>query len=75
MTEHLVALQTRLSHENGYLAAAKSANEIALRTVWIAQIEKEIAAEIEFLAKKGIVIEATSNVEMSDDELLAELMA
>jgi len=75
MTEHLIALQTRLSHENGYLAVAKSANEIALRKVWIFQIEKEIASEIEFLAKKGVVIEQASNIEMSDDELLAELMA
>jgi hypothetical protein len=69
-TSHLAALTTRLANERGYLAKAKSANEIALRTVWIAQIEKEIAAEEKFLGM-GAVEEFTG----SDDDLLAELMA
>lgn len=62
---HLDALQLRLSNERGYLAAAKSEGERELRRVWIAQIEKEIAGEIEFADKR----------ELTDDELLAELMA
>ena len=43
-TSHLDALQLRLSHERSYLAAAKSDGERELRSVWIAQIEREIAA-------------------------------
>lgn len=64
---HLNALQHRLSNEQGYLAAAKTDGERNLRTVWIAQIEREIAAEYAHL---GI-----TPCTMSDDELLAELMA
>lgn len=59
---HLNALRLRLSHERGYLAQAKTESERALRRVWIAQIEKEIAAE-------GLIPQC----EMSDEELLAEL--
>jgi hypothetical protein len=55
---HLDALELRLSHERSRLANAKTAGERELRSVWIAQIEKEIGAELP---------------EISDDELLAEL--
>ena len=65
---HLDALQLRLSHERSYLAAAKSDGERELRMVWIAQIEKEIACELDHL---GIApVEAD---DISDDELLALL--
>lgn len=67
---HLDALSLRLSHERECLAAAKTDGERALRTVWIAQIEKEITAEY-----KHIGIHPAYEVEMTDDELLAELMA
>lgn len=73
MTEHLVALKTRLAHEIEYKARATKNSEIELRTVWIKQIENEIAAEIVFLAKKGVIIETSEENEMSDDELLAAL--
>lgn len=66
---HLNALQLRLSNEKGYLAAAKTQAERDLRAVWIAQIEREIAGELAFLAK------ADDLPEISDDELLAELLA
>lgn len=66
---HLNALQVRLSNERNYLAKAKTAGERELRTVWIAQIEKEIAREYEFLGKQDKI------AEMTDDELLAELGA
>ncbi len=65
MTDHLTALSRRLGNEKAALATAKGAQEIELRTVWIAQIEKEIASEYAFLGIEP----------MSDDELLAELMA
>lgn len=63
---HLNALELRLSNERGYLAKAKTEGERELRRVWIAQIEKEIAGERVFVAKQD---------EMTDDELLAELMS
>ena len=69
-TAHLNALRLRLSHERGYLAAAKNEKERELRRVWIAQIEKEIADEQRFLG-----ITSTTTVEMSDDELMKELSA
>lgn len=67
---HLDALSLRLSHEREYLAAAKSDGERALRTVWIAQIEKEISAEY-----KHLNLHPAYEVEMTNEELLAELMA
>lgn len=66
-TSHLVALYTRLSHEREYLAQEKTDAGRALRNVWIKQIKSEIAGEEKFL---GI-----GAVEMTDDELLAELAA
>lgn len=66
MTSHLNALQVRLSNERNYLAKAKTENEKALRKVWIAQIEKEIAFE------KSHTFSDTE-IEMTDDELLAAL--
>jgi hypothetical protein len=68
-TSHLVALQTRLSHERGYLAAAKKDSEKALRAVWIKQIEKELADE---MTRLGMSAELP---EMTDDELFAALKA
>lgn len=62
-TTHLVALETRLSHEKARFAADGS----EIRKVWIVQIEKEIAREREFLGITGDV------PDMTDDELLAEL--
>lgn len=67
---HLTALQTRLAHESEYLAAAKSESEIALRKVWIAQIEREIVAEKAFIGWEPI-----EEDDMSVEDLLAELMA
>ena len=68
-TTHLQALITRRAHEREYLAAAKSQGERDLRAVWIAQIEREIADEEEFLGMAPV-----GKIEMSDDELLAELV-
>lgn len=68
---HLDTLRLSLSREQSRLANATSKGEIAQRTVFVSQIEKEIASEVAFLARKGIVEIASE--EMSDDELLAEL--
>jgi hypothetical protein len=70
MTDHLNALEIRRSHERNYLAKAQTTQERALRKVWIAQIEKEIAGEKSFL---GLANDAMP--EMDDDALLAELLA
>jgi hypothetical protein len=67
---HLDALELRLSHERSHLTAAKTHKERALRAVWIAQIEKEIANERKFL---GLPDDSTSSENMTDDELLAQL--
>lgn len=65
---HLDALNLRLSNERARLAAATEATERHLRAVWVAQVEREIAGELEFLG-----LEAPAAVEMSDEELLKEL--
>lgn len=67
MHEHLDALELALSHERVRLANAGSVAERELRSVWVCQIEKEIAHECVFL-----------DIELkpcSDDELLAKLFA
>jgi hypothetical protein len=73
-TSHYAALMIRLSSEKGYLAVAKSQSEIELRSVWIKQIEKEIAQEAEFLKSKGIdVYQSEADNTLSDDDLLNDL--
>lgn len=69
--EHLNALRFRLSNEQSRLRSAKRPADVALRRVYLAQCEREIAGEIAFLAARGIVEEPMPV--MSDDELLAAL--
>ena len=76
MLDHLNAIDLRLSHERARLAAAEANgfhNVIAWREHNVRMIERERAAEIEFLAKRGITV--TEPETMSDDELLAALEA
>jgi len=70
MSDHLHALELRLSHERERLGQAKSPAESAMRKVWVAGIEKEIADEKAFL---GLSESADDVAQMTDDELLAEL--
>ena len=67
MSDHLSALQLRLSNERARLAAATRPGEIAMRKVWVAQIEKEIAQE------RVHAIPEARNIDMTDDELLEQL--
>lgn len=67
MSDHLSALQLRLSNERARLAAATRPGEIELRRVWVAQIEKEIEQERAYATPEA------RNIEMSDDELLEQL--
>lgn len=83
MTSHLNALETRLSNERARLAAATTDQERQMRTVWVAQAEKEIAREKsrewsdsatgQSAARYFDAIE--SDCDMTDDELLAELLS
>lgn len=67
MSDHLSALQLRLSNERARLAAATRPGEIELRRVWVAQIEKEIEQE------RAYVMPEARSIELSDDELLEQL--
>ncbi len=69
-TSHLVALQQGLSNEKTRLAVARKPREIALRSVWVKQIEREVARELESLG-----MTAEPECTLSDDELLAALEA
>ena len=66
---HLIALITGLANEREHLANARTDQERALRAVWVAQREREIAAEEAFL---GI---APADCDLTDLDLLAELLA
>jgi hypothetical protein len=68
---HLAALEIRLSNERAHASRETSKNGLALRNVWISQIEKEILHERVFLG----LPEIEELPEMSIDELLAELAA
>lgn len=67
---HLNALELNLSHERVRLSQATAAQDIALRKVWVAQLEREIADERRFL---GIV--STDDADLSIDDLFAELQS
>lgn len=66
-TSHLVALHESLDREKVRLAAARTEKEFAFRTHCIAMKNKEIAAEFEHLGMN-------ETIDISDDDLLAELM-
>lgn len=66
---HLHAIELRLSHERDRLRRATRPDEIAIRTVWVAGYEKELADERRFL---GLADDSASR-DLTDDELLAEL--
>lgn len=68
-TSHLVALMQSLSQERKRYAAA-TGQQKELRAVWVFQLEKEVAAEEKFLGFAQIEMP-----EMTDEELMAELMA
>lgn len=65
---HLNAIELRLSNERARLSVAKTSAERAHRQVLVAQIERELAGELEFLGKAAGAAPA-----MSDDELLNAL--
>ena len=66
---HLDALNLRLSNERARLQSATNPRDLASRTVWVSQIEREIADELALLGMSAM--DAADN--MTDAELLAEL--
>jgi hypothetical protein len=52
-TTHLVALVCGLHSERRRLASSRTEAERKLRSIWIAQREREIAAERAFLGLRG----------------------
>jgi hypothetical protein len=71
---HLHYLELSLSHERARLDAAKRPGERLVRAGWVAQIEKEIAAERIFLGIAEPLDRVMYRINrMSDDELLAAL--
>lgn len=65
---HLNALEYGLHNESMRLKEAKSQGEIELRSVWVNQLEKQVTDE---RIRLGMIQQ--ESVEMSDNELLAEL--
>lgn len=65
---HLNALEYGHHNESMRLAQAKSEGEIALRTVWVAQLAKQISDE-----RNRLGLGERQEVEMNETELLAEL--
>ena len=63
--DHFSALQLRLSNERIRLSQATNKDEIALRSAWVKQMEKEVQGEIEFLSQCD---------DLTADELLKELL-
>jgi hypothetical protein len=70
---HLRAIEARLNREKTHLFHAVNEKERVFRETQVKQAQKELDGEKPFLAKKGIVI--PEEIDMSDDELLKELMA
>lgn len=66
---HLEHLRLGLSNARARLAEAKTESERRIREVWVAQAEREIEGELRFLG-----LPADDDVQMTDDELMAELM-
>jgi hypothetical protein len=60
---HLDSLQLLLSNERIRLCNAKTEGERKIRKVWVAQLEKEVQGEKDFIASQDIAV----------DELLAAL--
>lgn len=74
-TSHYQSLLERLSSEKRRLAECKGGiQEQSLREVWVRQLEKELEKEAEFLLSKGVDVYHNSGDNLSDDELLKELM-
>jgi hypothetical protein len=70
-TDHLDALNLRLSNERMRLADAKTPYERQLRAAWVASAEREIAGELAFLGQTEQA--RIAEIETSDEELLREL--
>jgi len=66
---HYYSIKSRLENERKRHAL----NPSPLRAVWIAQGERELNSEVEFLASKGVIVGEPSDI--SADDLLKELFS
>ncbi len=66
MSDHLKALNLRRSNEGVRLEMAKTEGERQMRAAWLAQIDKEIAAEQQLVGVSALP-------DLTDDELLDAL--
>lgn len=75
MLDHLLAIRDRLRRERDRLASATTDGERALRAVWVAQAEKEEAAEMALLESRGVVVpdEGPGSPDLFVDEI-AEML-
>ena len=60
---HLMALMKNLSNERERLKFATRDSEIALRKVWVAQLEREIASEEKLLGIEPVEIISLADLE------------
>lgn len=72
-TIHLDAIEYRLSNERARLSAAKTPREKAFRQQQVAQAEKELKSEYDFLEKKHGYKPSEEDKNMSDEDLLKAL--
>ena len=71
---HMHAIQERLYREKSRLKGAKTEKERKFREVQVAQAEKEITREKQFLEKKGTPYKQDEDLsDLSDDDLMREL--
>lgn len=68
-TEHLEAIDLRLSHERARAQTA-TGKEATWRWHNVAMIEKERENEVAFLLSRGVQLPPSSIDDISDDELL-----
>ena len=72
MSEHLIALRTRLAHEKMRLDQSKNESERTMRGVWVRGIEREIASERKFLGDLQTIAHSIDT--MTDAELVSLIL-
>ena len=73
-TDHYNALYQSLINEKQRLAEAMTEKDKAFRLHNIQMIEKELKQEEIFLASKGVSVYNDPTNEMTDDDILSELL-
>ena len=74
-TDHYSALYQSLVNERQRLAEAETEKDKAFRLHNIQMIEKELKQEELFLASKGVSVYNEPTDQMTDDDILSELLS